>query len=302
MAGAPPDAPAVGSENAGVQVALLLVPHVPLAKDGFEPAIGHRRAKNAVDVVAKRRVLRRRNDDVVAVGDGLGLREQAGVAAQRAVGQHVVEEHGVDSADRRIRIWMHVVVVRDRHDAVFTFGGEQKLVGDRAAQRGDAAAAEIGERAEAIAIRLAHRQHFLEPIVRDAGGDSGTPARRVLDAAQADVEVAARRRLVERREGDLHELRRTTQLAGDQLGDLDVEANKLGRIGRVRFHKWRAAFGIAAPAQGSDGPAVTCSPAARVTQAATRIATAASAIGLRQLNLNTVGGQYMCKHTDTFFG
>ena len=79
---------------------------------------------------------------------------------------------------------------------------------------------------------------------------SAAPRRDVLDAAQADVEVAALRRLIERGERDLHELRRAAELARDQLRDLDVEADDLRRIARVGFDKRRAAFGVAAPAQG----------------------------------------------------
>ena len=39
------------------------------------------------------------------------------------------------------------------------------------------------------------------------------------------------------------------QLARDQLGDLDVEADELLRIRRIGLDKWRAAFRVAAPAQ-----------------------------------------------------
>ena len=108
---------------------------------------------------------------------------------------------------------------------------------------------QIGERAIAIAIAVANREHFAEFVIRDAGGERLAPRRNVFDAAQADVEVASLRGLIERRELHLQELRRAAQLSRDQLGDLDVEADQLRGIARIGFNERRAAFGIAAPPQ-----------------------------------------------------
>jgi hypothetical protein len=55
-------------------------------------------------------------------------------------------------------------------------------------------------------------------------------ARACLDAAEADVEIAADGRLVELSEGDLDELRSASELESDELRDLDVEADELRRV------------------------------------------------------------------------
>jgi hypothetical protein len=60
---------------------------------------------------------------------------------------------------------MHVVVVRDRLDAVLALGREQQLVRRRAAERCDAMAAQTGERTKARGVRGAHREHLAELVV-----------------------------------------------------------------------------------------------------------------------------------------
>ena len=71
--------------------------------------------------------------------------------------------------------------------------------------------------------RRADGEHFAELVVRNRGRDRRAARRRVLDAAEADVEVAADRGLIERGERHLDELRRAAERLRDQLGDLDVE-------------------------------------------------------------------------------
>ena len=123
---------------------------------------------------------------------------------------------------------------------------EQDLVGDRAAERPDAPAAQIGERAEARGVARPHGQHFAEFVVGDGDGERRASRRRVLDAAHPDVEVAARHRGVDR--GDLDEPRRPPE-PRDELGDLDVEADHARRVVRVGLDVRRAAFRVAAPAE-----------------------------------------------------
>src|SRR5581483_7396564 len=110
-------------------------------------------------------------------------------------------------------------------------------------------AAESRERAIAIAIRRSNGENLLKFVVRDGHGDRAAPSGCVLDAAEADVEIAALDGLIELGEGGLHEDGRPAELAGDELGDLDVEADDLRRMSRIRFDERGAAFGIAAPAQ-----------------------------------------------------
>ena len=106
---------------------------------------------------------------------------------------------------------------------------------------------QIRERAEARRVGGAHREHLAKLVVRQRHGERRATRRRVLDAVERDVEVAARGGLVERCERDLDELRRATELLRDQLGDLDVEAlHSLGML-RVGFDVRRAAFRIPCP-------------------------------------------------------
>ena len=82
---------------------------------------------------------------------------------------------------------------------------EEDLVGDRPAERPDAPAAEVLELAEPLPVGRAHRQDLAELEVGDRDREHGPARRRVLDAAHADLEVAALDRLVDGGEGDLHE-------------------------------------------------------------------------------------------------
>ena len=93
--------------------------------------------------------------------------------------------------------------------------------------------AQIGERAKLSGVGRADAQHLAKLIIRKGDRVAGAPRRRVLDAAQADVGVAARDRLIDRCKGDLDEARLAAQPPRDQLGDLDVEADDARRVGRV---------------------------------------------------------------------
>ena len=130
-----------------------------------------------------------------------------------------------------------------------SLGAQQDLIGDCSAQRADLASAQVGERPEAGHVRCPHAQHFAESIVGNGQGQRRSARQRVLDAAQADVRVAPGDGLVDRREHDLHELRRAPQAACEEAGDLDVEADLLLRMRRVGLDKRRAAFGVARPAK-----------------------------------------------------
>ena len=68
-----------------------------------------------------------------------------------ALGEHVVEQHGIDAAEHQIGVRMHVVVVRHGREAVLPLGAQQDLVGDRAAERADRLAAQVGERPQRAA-------------------------------------------------------------------------------------------------------------------------------------------------------
>jgi hypothetical protein len=55
--------------------------------------------------------------------------------------------------------------------------------------------------------------------------------------------------LIDRGEHDEDKSRRSANAAGDQLGDLDVEADEFRRIARIGLDERRAAFRVSRPSQ-----------------------------------------------------
>ena len=62
------------------------------------------------------------------------------------VGQHTVQQPGIEAAVQHILIRMHVIVVRDGGQAVFGFGLQENLVGDRPPEGAHAPPAPVGTR------------------------------------------------------------------------------------------------------------------------------------------------------------
>ena len=129
--------------------------------------------------------------------DGLCLGDETSIASHRAFGEDVIEQHSIDSADHQVLVRMHVVVVGDGLNAAAPFGLEENVVGHRAAESGHLAAAQIRHCAEATGIGATNGEDFAELVVRNADAERGTTARAVFNAAQADLEVTASRRLIE---------------------------------------------------------------------------------------------------------
>ena len=127
---------------ARVQLPLVIVPDLPLAEDRFEPPVRHGRAQNPIHLIAQRDVARRGDDDVVPSATLWRLRVEPVVAAHRAIGQHVVEQHRVDATVQRIGVGMDIVVVGHGDDPVLALGGEQDVVGDGAGERRDTPSAQ----------------------------------------------------------------------------------------------------------------------------------------------------------------
>ena len=172
----------------------------------------------------------REHADVVAHAQIGLLVDEARVAAHAALGEHLVEHDGVHAAEHQIAVRMDIVFVGDRDDALVGLRGREHVVGERGAERRHAAAAKIGQRAEAIAIRVANGEDFAELVVGNRDGQARAARRTVLDAAQPDVEIAACGGRVEARETDLHESRHAAKPAGEQLRDLDVESHDTRRV------------------------------------------------------------------------
>ena len=162
----------------------------------------------------------------------------------------MIEQHRVDAADGQVGVRVHVVVVGHRLDAVRALRRGEQLPGQRPAQRRDLASGQILQRAEALAVALAHRDHLAELVVRDAHRQLGALGRRVFDAAQRDVEVAALDRLIERGEGRLDELRaagRAPRRAAPATSTSKPRSTD-GIVG-IGLDEGRAALGVTAPAE-----------------------------------------------------
>ncbi len=185
----------------------------------------------------------------MADGNALWLHGEAGHGLRAAERQDVVEQHGVDAAVHQVFVRMHVIVVRDRSDAVFGLGLQQDLVGDGAAKGGDTAAGQRGEAGEARCVGIAHGQHLAEFVVGHRHRHRGATRRRVLDAAEPNFGVAASDRLVDRGKGDEDELGRAPEAPGEQCGDVDVEADQFVRPVGTRLDERGTTFGIAGPAK-----------------------------------------------------
>ncbi len=240
-------------EDFRVEARLIVVPHLPFSEDPLEPAVTHCRAQDAVDAIAQRRLVGGQHANIAADGDGIVVRVQTRRAPHGSLRKHMVEQHGIDTSDRQVRIGMHVIVVRDRHDSGGSLRLEEQVVGDRAAQGPNTASAKIGERPDAIAIAGADSQDFAELVVGHRDRHCGSPTGRVFDSAQTDVEVSTSCRLIQRREHHLDKPWRSTEFRGDELGNLHVEAFELRRILWVGFDERASALGVAAPAEDGCG-------------------------------------------------
>ena len=133
----------------------------------------------------------------MADGDRLRLDGEAAHGAMTALGQHVVQQHGVQPADHEIAVRMHVIVVRHHLHPVVARRAQQNVVGDRVAQCADGLAAQVGERSKARRVGVADAQHLAEFVVGQRDRHRRAPRRRVLSAAHADVGVAAGDALVD---------------------------------------------------------------------------------------------------------
>ena len=236
-------------EHAREILRLAVVPHVPRAEALLERAVAHARAQDLVHRVAKHAVGAREHRHVVPRRHRNRLDVKPARAPQRALGDDVVEEHGFHAPRHEILVRMHIVVVRDRDRAVVRLQVEQRLIRARAAERGDALAGEIAQRAIARAVGEANGEHLAELEVRDRHRVPRAQLGPILDARHADREVAALHRRLDRRPRHLHEHRRAMQVVSDHRRDLDIEAAHLRWISGVGLDEGRAALRVTAPAQ-----------------------------------------------------
>ena len=183
----------------------------------------------------------------MAHSDALRLNRKSLERATAALGENIVEQHGVQTANHQIAVRMHIVIIRDRLNAEFALGAEKDLIGDRTSEGADPPAAKIGEGAETRSVRVAHAQHFTKLVIGNGRRHVGAPRRRVFDPAQADLGVAALDGLIDGCKGNVDETGFAPEPARDEIGDLDVESDDFVRLRGIRFDKRRAAFRVARP-------------------------------------------------------
>ena len=210
-------------------------------------AVPHRPAENFVDRVTQRCIAGRQHADIMAHRDALRLDRKSRERATAALGENIVEQHGVQTTDHEIAVWMHIVIVRDRLKTKLAFGAEEDFISDRATEGADPPAPKVGEGAETRRVGVAHAQHFAKLVVGNGGGHGGAPRRRVFNPAQADLGVAPLDGLIDGSKGNVDEPGFAPEAARDEIGDLDVEADEFIRLGGVRFDKRRAAFRVTRP-------------------------------------------------------
>ena len=110
-------------------------------------------------------------------------------------------------------------------------------------------AAQICHRLEFVAILCAHREDFVEFVVRNRRGVRRAASGCVLDTAHSGVEVAAFDRRVDLTELHLNEFGPPPESLRDFFGDFDIESAELHRIARIGLDEWSASFRVPAPSK-----------------------------------------------------
>ena len=229
------------------------IPHIPRPEHALERSVAHTRPQGGIHRVAERAVASGEHGDVAAAGQRDGLNHEATDSTQRALGQHVVEQHGIDASTHKIGVRMHIVVVGHGQHAVRAFRVEQHVPRHRGAEGSHPATAQVGQAVDAPAVGCAHREHLAELVIRQRHREARMQCRSIFEARHAHREVAAGYGLFDRCPRDLYELRFTTESPRDHAGDLDIEAAHLAGVGRIGFHEGSTPFGIAAPAESLRG-------------------------------------------------
>ncbi len=145
---------------------------------------------------------------------------------------------------------MDVVVVGQGNHTGGIACGEEQVVCNRGTERRDAPPAQIGEAMNPAGVSRSYREHFAEFEIRNGHRVSGAAHGGVLDAREAEREVAAFNGLVDA--GPLHldePSGAASQATRDAVGDLDVEAAHARGVGGISLDERGTTLGVAAPHQ-----------------------------------------------------
>ena len=81
---------------------LIVIPNLPLPVNRLEAAVPHGFSQDLIDSLAKRGVSRRENAHIVRYRHRLRVRDKSRRRPAPALGQHVVQQHGVEPSDQQI--------------------------------------------------------------------------------------------------------------------------------------------------------------------------------------------------------
>ena len=172
---------------------------------------------------------------------------------ERPLRDDVIENDSVEAAFGQVAIRVDVVVVTDDLEPAGAGLAHEHLVRDGSGECADPSASELAEASIPIPVARPHRQHLAKLVVGDRHGVSRAPRGRVLDAGEADREVAPLDGRVDGSEGDLDEPRLPPDPPREDARDLDVHPAHDGRVARVGLDERRAALRVAAPEEGRPG-------------------------------------------------
>ena len=225
----------------GREPLLRVVPEMPRLEDSPQLSGRDQLRDGAVDGCGERRVVPAHSDHVAALhrrADALDPGEGTAVA----LGDDVIEQHGVDAPLPKIEVRLLLPLVEHRLEGPCL----EELERYRLVQGADALAAEVVERR--VRRPPPDREDLVIDEVRAREPQPRAPLGGVFQAVERDVDVPSFERRNEIRPLHLEEARPSEpELARDRRGDVDLETNDLRRVLRVLEDVRLTALQVAAP-------------------------------------------------------
>ena len=92
---------------------MIVIPHVPSPEDRLEPAVLHGTEQNLIHLIAKRRILRCGDPDVIAGAYVGRLIHEPGIPPDSALCEHVIQQDRVHATQNQVGVRMYVVLIND---------------------------------------------------------------------------------------------------------------------------------------------------------------------------------------------